>query len=121
MSDYDPTADPRYVPGVLDMPEDERNMLEEQAGEIEANIKAFDTVLLMFQHPGWDIMYQGFVNLGDELDVILKKTQDPMEWKFYRGQLAQVEWFKDFPDQMAKQQLRLRRDHAQIMRLLGKE
>lgn len=121
MSDYDPTNDPRYVPIMDEMPAEERAMVEEELFTIEENIKRLDTILLMFASPGWDLLVEGFERVIGELDTQLKKEQDQSTWKFYRGQMAQVEWFEQLPGEMADNQRRLRRDHASLLQMLGKE
>lgn len=121
MSDYDPTTDPRWVPIEPDMPQAEKDRLEELLGDMEQNIALFDQALVMFQHPGWQVLDKGFESVIEELDLVLRKEHDPAQWKFYRGQLAQVEWFRSLPKDMAERQRRLRRDHAQILRDLGRE
>lgn len=121
MSDYDPTTDPRFVPLEPDIPAAEKERLEELLGELENNIELFDHALVMFQHPGWAVLESGFDSVIEELDLVLRKEQDQGQWKFYRGQLAQVEWFRSLPKEMAERQRRLRRDHAQILRDLGRE
>lgn len=121
MSDYDPTADPRYLPNDLELPQQEKDRLEDILIQLEQNIQAFDQALVLFQHAGWEVLDRGFESVQEELDLVLKKTHDPIEWKFYRGQLAQVEWFRSLPKDMAERQRRLRRDHAQILRDLGRE
>jgi hypothetical protein len=121
MVDYDPYSDPRYIPEEAEIPEQERSMLEEAADVAKRNIDRFDSVILMFQHPGWAVLEEGFERLVEELDVQLQKEKEPGAWKFYRGQLAQVQWFQGLPEDMANRQRRLRRDQAELLRTLGKE
>lgn len=95
--------------------------MEAQITEIEEHIQAFDQVLVMFQHPGWQTLADELERITDELDTQMRREQDQGTWKFYRGQAAQVEWFQSLPIGMAERQRRLRRDHAQLLRTLGKE
>lgn len=103
------------------MPQAEKDRLEDLLASLEENIQLFDQALVMFQHPGWVVIDKGFESVMEELDLVLRKEQDQSMWKFYRGQLAQVQWFRRLPEDMADRQRRLRRDHAQILRDLGRE
>jgi len=121
MSDYDPFNDPRFVPSTREMPADERAAVEEAIAVLEANIELFDSAILLFQHPGWDVVVQMFDRTAEEIDAKLSREQDQGSWKFYRGQLAQVHWFQSLPTDMAERARRLRRDHAELLRELGRE
>lgn len=121
MSDYDPTLDPRYIPLAPELSVQDQERMEDRLRFLQQNIEAFDQALVMFQHEGWATLDKGFDSLMVELDVQLRREQDPGSWKFYRGQLAQVEWFKSLPEDMAKRQLQVRREHAQLLRDLGRE
>ena len=118
---YDPTQDPRYVPLEDEMPAQERELAEHGAAEAEEKIRQLDQILVMFQHAGWQELAIGFDRLAEELDTQLQKVHDQSTWQFYRGQLANVEWLQQLPAEIAKKQRDLRRDHAALLRLLGKE
>jgi hypothetical protein len=121
LSDYDPTLDPRYIPGVSEIPLQDKERMEDRLRFLEQSIEAFDQSLVMFQHEGWETLIRGFDSLVAELDRVLRSEKDLGSWKFYRGQLAQVEWFQSLPEDMAKRQLQARREHAQLLRDLGRE
>src|SRR5215471_10675278 len=118
---YDPMQDPRYLPPEVDLPAEERERLEVGLAEYERDIQRIDQMLLMFARPCWEMLMEGLGRVADELDMNLQKEKDPSTWKFYRGQLAQVEWFQSFAASVANEQRKLRRDHAQLMQALGKE
>ena len=118
---YDPTEDPRYVPIEPDIPQQERDILETGIAEAEASIKHIDQMLLMFAQPGWEGLAEGLERVADDLDTQLKSEKDMGTWKFYRGQLAQIDWLRGLPTEMADRQRKLRRDHAALLQMLGKE
>lgn len=118
---YDPELDPRSLPYTEELPAQERDRLEGTLEGMENQIRAMDEALLMYAHPGWQQVKSLFEGTVEELERVLSKEQDQSMWKFYRGQYAQVLEFIALPERLAQRQLQLRRDHARLMRELGKE
>lgn len=111
---YDPTTDPRGLPPVEDdVPDAERLNAEEKLEQVQRDIEWRETVAATFDTAGWTLLGDLFAEQVRQLNEVLEKETDPTRWKFYRGELRQVEWLRQLPeenDRRTKQLYAQRRD-----------
>lgn len=96
---YDPTGDPRHIPGDF-TPAPDRDF-SEQLEENEAHIERLTAIQGLFDLPGWAHLVQIVAHDGDALDKLLTETRDVNEWKYLRGQKVWNDFILNLPSQIS--------------------
>jgi hypothetical protein len=108
VSDYDPDADPRYIPDPFaEMTARLLDAAKLQAIEdYEAAVDRIDAIQQMFETEGWAILVNMIARESDTLDMGLTKEMDRSQWMMLRGQKVQADFFLELPGRLSQERQR---------------
>jgi len=100
---YDPTADPRFIPTPLtEAIEEQRQLLEGQLAELEDGLARCEELFRMFDSPAWATLMRIVASNSDEIERRMVKEVDQVRWNLLRGQKLWVDWALGLPQEISK-------------------